>query len=78
MYFFVNATFISLFLTICLNFFAFRKQFESIVTKLNVEVEKEERADPAAIRQRMNELIEHHTFIKEYDEREFSEEQNLI
>lgn len=64
-FFFVNGTYLSFYLAICLDFYAFQKQFVSIMTKLGAEARKGSRANQTIIKQKLNELVKHHMFMKE-------------
>lgn len=61
-YYAVNGLFLSLYFTICYDFWAFRKQFESMCTELDEEQEKNAKAE---IKQRIFKLIKYHIFMKE-------------
>lgn len=64
-YYFVSGIYLSFYLAICLDFIAFRRQFEAMAAQLNVEAEKGQKANQFVIKQKINTLIEHHIFMKE-------------
>lgn len=64
MYYIINGLYLSLYLAITLDFYAFRKQFESISAQLKAEDEEAHKANPHAIKQTIRDLIHHHVFMK--------------
>lgn len=64
-YYVVNGMYLSLYLAICFDFRAFRKQFESICNKLNAEAGKVGLADGIVVDQQIRQMIELHIYMKE-------------
>lgn len=63
-YYFLSSVFFSLYLRVCLAFRVFRKQFESIVAKLNAELGTEEEIDQIVVKQIVCDLVKQHVFMR--------------
>lgn len=64
-WYFVNALYLSLYLTITLDFFGFRKQYESLSAKLKEETEKWQQINQMNAKAAITKLTKHHVFVKQ-------------